>query len=294
MHTISFAVFFAGSPYVTVDGNRAMKFDVSMVAEAKKAQILMQLVIKVPSLEYFQCVRYLYLYTNCSNSSQALQQIALHTLLESEMDSTWLEVTIQCDNCNWKELETVHFVLQLEDANHLPVAFTSETAADLKPFLILYTYSSLLPFDFGRTESFIKKRQAEQNETLETPSLVNRTTVDEVRESNVTCMKHEVFLTTEELRLRGKVLAPFPGVLRITYCLGECNGDLELPLHNETLYDSRTRLIMHDVNSIREKVHPPPCCIPDGITIFESIVEMDDEVLDLLTFPQVVGCKCQL
>ena len=265
-----------------------MTFDLSLVSEPRQEQVLMQLVIKVPSLEYFRCVRYIKLYTKCSNSLEVQQEVAFHTILDEEMDNEWLEFTINYENCTWEQQGVVHFFLQLADEEHVPVAFTNETATDLKSFLIIYTHNLPLPFDI---ENLIKKRQTEQVLVNEIPKLVNRTTVSEIIESNMTCTKHEVFLTQNELRYRGNVVGPFPGAVKMTYCLGQCDYQLVLPSNNETIYDSRTRLLMNDINNNIRK--PPPCCIPDGLTAVELLVQIDSEVC-LFTFPQVIDCMCQL
>ena len=139
-------------------------------------------------------------------------------------------------DCNWQLLQQAHFILQLRDDANTPVPFTDETATDLNTFLILFTSKTLLPFEDLR-ESALRKRQAEsdtstlrpvseqtplvnENRTTEndTSSLrpvsepisfvnENRTTVEELRQRNVSCSKHEVFLTQDEIHYKGDVLA---------------------------------------------------------------------------------------
>ena len=230
------------------------------------------------------------------NSLGEQQVIATHTLLETEKASKWLQVTIDCENCNWELLQQVQFVLQLRDDNNAVVAFTEETAADLKSFLILFTKKALFPLEnFG--EEVLRKRQAENApETAATPepaALENRTTLAEVRDSNVTCSKHEVFLTQHELRFDVDILAPNPGIVMVTYCLGECSLQPKLPSDNKTRTDSRTQLLIHDLHSVQQKLHPPPCCIPHNVTATELIIEKDD-VVELYTFPNTNNCRCQL
>ena len=269
------------------DGNRAMTFDLSLLTEPKQSQILIQLAIMTPTEQYFQSVRHLHLYNDCSNCA-GMQAIAHHTVLNAERNNEWLELTIECASCDWGELEEISLLLHLTDENNLPITFNEERAANLKSFLILYTYNRSL-FLYVSVMKALEKRQVSGDET---PSdLQNRTTVQEVRDRNVSCSRHEVLLTTEELQFEGTVIAPHPAHIQLSYCLGECNSELELPSENITSYDIRTRILIHQLRTI---THPPPCCIPSALTPLQLIVIRDGEVVELDIIPDVVDCKCQL
>ena len=270
-----------------------------MLSEPKSSQVLMQLALKVPTLEYFGCVRYLHLSSDCMNSLGEQQAIATHTLLDEERESEWLQVTIDCNNCNWELMQEVHLVLQLRDDNDALVAFTDETAADLKSFLILFTQKSMFPLENIREAVRRRKRQAENTPQTPLPSqatpvaIQNRTTLAEVLERNETCSRHVVFLTTAELSYDGNVVAPTPGAIKLTYCLGKCSFDHRLPTNSSTPTDHRTQLLIHQLlNNLQAKLHPGPCCIPNSLIATELIVEKDD-VVDIYTFPHTLSCKCQ-
>lgn len=266
-------------------------FDLSMLREAKESHILIQLVVKTPTQQYFQSVKRLSLYKDCLNCPDASEQnpIAHHTLLDSDRDSKWLELTVKCSSCDWEQLDQISLVLQLTDDNNLPIAFTQETAVDMKTFLVLYTYNTS-SFIYESITNALKKREVSETSSL----LENRTTIQELLDNNVTCSKHDVYLTGEELQFHGTVIAPIPSVIQFSYCFGECSANLELPASvNETTFDSRTRILMYDLNERSEKPYPPPCCIPNGLTPLELIMEREKGVIELETIPNVVECKCQ-
>ena len=270
-----------------IDGNRAMMFNLSMLTEP---QVFMQLAIKIPSPQYFQSVRHLHLYTNCSSCMDTtdLEPVAHQILPVVEKGNEWLELTLECPTCDWEELDQVFLFLQQTDENDQRVAFTEETATDLKSFLIVYTYDSSL-FPLQSIEKAIEKRRVNEFET--NSELLNRTTVAELRESNVTCSRHEVLFTAEELHFEGRVIAPFQDKIQLTYCLGECSNPVLIsPEVNKTysIFDSRTRTLMYSLNN-----QLPPCCIPNHMTVVELIVS-HGEYVELETVPHVVDCKCQL
>lgn len=269
-----------------MDGNRAMTFNLSILTEP---QVFMQLAIRTSSPQYFQSVRHLHLYTYCSGCADTteLELIAHHTLLDVENGNEWIKLTLECATCTWEKLGQVVLVLQQTDENDLPVAFTEETAAGIKSFLIIYTYEHIL-FPSQILEKALEKRQTDTRFELQ-----NRTTVEELRDSNVTCSRHDVILTSEEFPFEGQIIAPFnfSDGIQLTYCLGECNNPKFDSLSvNETYntFDSRTRALMYSMNN-----DLPPCCIPNEITALEMLVSHHDVVV-MGTFPQIVDCKCQL
>ena len=286
VHSVSEKGYSAGTPQVT-DGNRAMTFNLSMLTERKQTQVLMQLAIKLPTQQYFQSAKYLELYKNNRSSTDNLglgPVVAAHTLY-TKQDNEWLELTIDCDACNCREVELAHFVLQLTDVNNMTIVFTEETASDLKSFLIIYTHESLFHAEiFGED---LSKRQ------VEGPEVLNRTTLAELLNVTTSCSKHEVLLSTEELLYRGTVISPYPGTIPFTYCFGKCDTDLEIPYENATHYDIRTRILMHNFN-LHNRVHPPPCCIPSDMTSQELLMVQDGEIMKITTIPSIVDCKCQL
>ena len=269
----------------------------------------MELAINTPTLPYFQAVRHILLYQQCSNCGDSLDVqpvLAQHTLLDAERDSEWLELTIDCDNCTWRELDQVQCILQLRDDNNLPITFAEESASNFKSFLILFTHETLFPSDLIQ-DALRKRRQIDEqrheteqvgngsdSEMHSPPDIQNRLTLAEVRNRTTNCSKHEILLTPEELRFRGTVIAPIPGAIPLTYCLGECSFELKLPTQNGTTYDSRTRALVHTLNQLQERLHPPPCCIPEGLIPLELIVIGDEEVVKLDTIPDITTCKCQL
>ena len=291
-------VLLSGAPVIR-DGKRVTAFDLSMLSEPKTSQVLMQLALKVPTEDYFSCVRYLHLSSDCMNSPGEEQAIAAHALLDTERESEWVQVTINCNNCNWELLQEVHLVLQLRDVNNATVAFTEETAPNLKSFLILFAQKSLFPTENIREA--VGKRQAEDSPETPTPSqrtpaaVQNRTTLAEVMQRNVTCSRHVVFLATDELHYTGEVLAPTPGAIKLTYCFGKCSySDTRLPHHNDTRPDPRTQILMHQMHNLQsERRYPPPCCIPNTLIATKLIIE-NEGVVDLTTFPNALDCKCQL
>lgn len=268
-----------------------MMFDLSMVSEAKESHVMMQLVIKTPTQQYFQAVRHLSLYKDCLNCPKASEQnlVAKHTLLDTDRERKWLELTVKCSSCNWEELDQISLVLQLTDDNDLPIAFTQETAVDMKTFLVLYTYNRS-SFLYESMTKALEKREV--SETSRSSMLENRTTIQELLDDNVTCSKHVMYLTEEEFQFRS-VIAPIPSLIQFSYCFGECSSDLamELPIFdNGTTYDSRTRILMQSLN---EELYPPPCCIPKDLTPLQLIMEREEGVIELETIPNVVECKCQ-
>ena len=287
----------AGAPVIK-DGNRVAMFNLSMLSEPKESQMLLQLAVKVPTLEYFGCVRYIYLTSDCMSSPGEQQLIAAHTMLEEEKESEWVQVTIVCENCNWEHLQQANFVLQLRDDNNTAVPFTDETAAELKCFLILYTSKPHFPYENFR-EEILRKRQAENDPEIpvpvsETDSLIqNRTTLAELLENNVICSNHEVYLTQGEIHFDGDIVAPLPGIIKLTYCLGECSLLPKLPSDNETSSDPRTEIMIHNLQLLQQRLHPPPCCVTDKLLPTELIIGRDG-VVYLETFPSVTKCKCQL
>ena len=272
------------------DGNRVMMFDLTKLTEAKESQVLMQLVVKTPTQQYFQSVKHLSLFKDCVNCPDASEPhlVAHHTLLDTERDTEWLELTVQCASCNWKELDQISFVLQLTDDNDVPIAFTQEMAVDMKTFLVLYTYNSST-FLYDSISRALETRQVSESNSM----LENRTTIQELLDNNVTCSKQDILLTAEELQFQGTIISPLPSLIQFSYCFGECFHNLEGPANvNGTLYDSRTRLLIHNLNMLRAQMHPPPCCIPNGLTA-QQLIFTREEVVDLGTIPNVVECKCQ-
>lgn len=294
---------FTGITSVT-DGNRAMTFDLSMITDPKDSRILLQLAIKTQTLPSLQSVRHIYLYQTCStcgDSPDARPLLAQRTLQSKDSTNEWLELTIHCDSCNWKELDQVHCILQLTDDNNLPISFTEETATNFKSFLILFTHKTLFPLEEIQ-DALRKRRQTDDQRNgtergsgtgmQPTPNLTNRPTLAEVRNSTSNCSKHEILLTPEELRFRGRVLLPIPGAIPFSYCLGECN-ELRVPTHNGTTYDSRTRAMIHHINRLLDKL-PPPCCIPEGLIPIELILSNEvEESVYLESIPDISTCKCQ-
>ena len=258
-----------------------------MVTEPKQSQIQMQLVVKIPSVPYFQTVKYLHLYNECPSCADPSQLVASHTVTGTEQEREWLELTIDCAGCDWRELGEFSLALQLTNDSCLPITFNEETVTCLKSFLVLYTYDR----NVFLSESVIRaleKRNPSQ------ATLQNRTTIQELLDRNISCSRHEVLLTTEELKFHGTIIAPDPTGIRLSYCLGHCNDELELSSQNLTIYDSRTRVLIHHLNRMRKRTHPPPCCIPSGLAPLELIVVRDEVVVRLDTIPSVVSCKCQL
>lgn len=277
-----------GTPSVT-DGNRVMMFDLTKLTEAKESQVLIQLVIKTPTQQYFQSAKHLSLFKDCLSCPDASEPhlVAHHTLLDTERDTEWLELTVQCASCNWKELDQISFVLQLTDDNDVPIAFTQKMAEDMKTFLVLYTYNSST-FLYESISRALERRQVSESNSM----LENRTTIQELLDNNVTCSKQDILLTAEELQFRGTIVSS-PHLIQFSYCFGECSHNLEAPANvNETLYDSRTRTLIHNLNMLHAQLHPPPCCIPNGLTTQDLILSRE-EVVELETIPNVVECKCQ-
>lgn len=270
-----------------------------MLSEPKSSQVMMQLALKVPRLEYFRCIRYIHLSSDCMSTPGELKEIATHTLLDTERESEWLQVTIDCSNCNWETQQEVHLVLQLRADNNTVVPFTDATAADLKSFLILFTQKSIFPLENIRDAVRRRKRQTEEVPDNQRPTQEasvaeqNRTTLSELLENNVTCSRQKVFITTEEIRYNGDVLAPIPGVIKLTYCFGDCSLDPVHPLDNQTLSDARTQMLIYHMHGRQQSSYPLPCCIPKAFVVSELIVRRED-VIELHTWPNAVGCKCQL
>ena len=280
------SLFTAGVSQV-IDGDRAMTFNLSMLTEP---QVFTQLAIRTPSPQYFQSVKHFHLYTYCSSCADntELELLAHQTLLDGGNGNEWLKLTLECATCNWKKAGQVVLVLRQTDENDLPVAFTEETAAGLKSFLIIYTYEHI-SFPSQTLTKVLEKRQTD---TRFEPR--NRTTVEELRDSNVTCSRHDVILTSEEFPFQGQIIVPlnFSDGIRLTYCLGECsNPEFDSLSVNKTYstFDSRTRALMYSLNN-----ELPPCCIPNEIMALEMLVAHDNNVVQMGTFPQVVDCKCQL
>lgn len=273
-------------------GNRVATFDLSMLMESKKSQTVIQLVLKYPTGTYFQSVKHLNLYKHCpacTDHSEMLK-LASYDITEADREKEWLELTIDCAHCNWTRLAHLPLMLQLTDESDTAIAFDEISAQELKSFLVVYTYDSAY-FLSEKAIKALEKRQAGGNFTID---LNNRTTIDQLRQRNISCSRQEVFLTTDELRFEGSIIAPVETGIHLSYCYGHCNSALELPYANGTTYDSRTRILIQRLNQLRRATRPPPCCIPGDLAPVQLIVVKDEDVIELETIPSVVDCKCQL
>ena len=273
-------------------GNRVATFDLSMLMESKKSQTIIQLVLKYPTREYFQSVKHLHLYKHCpdcTNLSEMLK-LASYDVTEADGEREWLELTIDCPHCNWTRLAHLPLMLQLTDESDVALAFDEISAQELKSFLVVYTYDSAY-FLSEKAIKALQKRQIHGNSTID---LANRTTIHDLQQRNISCSRQEVFLTTDELRFEGSIIAPVETGIHLSYCYGHCNSALELPYANGTTYDSRTRILIQRLNELRRATRPPPCCIAGDLAPMELIVVKDEDVIELETIPTVVECKCQL
>lgn len=267
-------------------------FDLSMLMEPKKSQTTMQLVLKCPTGEYFQSVKHLHLYKHCPGCTDLSEMLKLasYDVTEADKEREWLELTIDCAHCNWTRLAHLSLVLQLTDESNAAIAFDETSAQEMRSFLVVYTYDSA----YFLSEKVIKALEKRQTDNTPPINLANRTTVHQLQQRNISCSRQQVFLTTEELRFEGSIIAPVETGIYLSYCYGHCNSAFQLPYANSTTYDSRTRILIQRLNELRRATRPPPCCIPGDLVPLELIVVKDEDVIELETIPDVVDCKCQL
>lgn len=285
-------VSLTGAPAVR-NGNRVSTFNLTKLSDPESTQILMQLAVKVPRLDYFSCVKSLHLMLANSHGNE--QPVGSLILTEEDKSKEWLQITIRdCENCHLQKLEMVEFVLQLRDDNQNHVNFTEDTATDLKSFLILYSQKSLFPVEPSQPR---QKREESETPTNQPPSiealLENRTTLSDLRERDVACSRQQVLLTQEEILYRHTIIAPHPGAIKFSYCYGECSIRQQSPFDEGAPTDRRTRLMTFTMHHLDNEPGLFPHCVPHDMNSTMLVIAGEDMV-KLGTFPNVVNCKCQL
>lgn len=209
------------------------------------------------------------LYVKCENQT-ALQPIQFYIAKEL---SEWLELNINTTSvpCSTSK-ECIFFVKILGDPSVL------------ETILIVYDYTKLGGFE-SDIHTTLQKRST---------GVANKTLLRDLQAAGINCSVQHVFLNFHtELRIFDAtqyVISPNNIGVNMTYCYGICDSNYTLPAHITSLER------FHCFQNILQDIHTPisgACCVPNEIENNELIIShMNGEFVELITFPEVLSCKC--
>lgn len=310
-----------GQSNITKPGNKEMMFDLSSLAEPNKQVVKIVCVMKYSALD-FQMVKHLNLYMQCASCTHQSEIIAQHDITEADVESEWLELTMECVDCVWNEVAQVSLTLQMTDENNVTVPCNEEFFSELTPFLVLYMHNEMFPEEIIKalekrettdntsdTKNFNSSmNQVSDNSTIsdnptqnstedqvifnhEIITLKNRTTVDELERKNSSCSVETIFLTPDEIGFEGTVIGS--GVT-ISFCFGLCDlpSDILSIIPEDYTKYFRTRLMMHALSQ-EQGDYPSPSCIPAAFTT-TLLISIIGDIVKMEAIPLASECMCLL
>ena len=295
-----------------------MIFDLSSLAEPNKHVVKIEYVMKYSTLRYFESVKHLDLYMECPSCTHQNEMfsVAHHDIIEADIESEWLELTMECVDCEWNSAAEILLTLHMADENNITIPFNE----DFTPFLVVYVYTQeLFPEtvlktlekrqitdNFTETQNYtssmnqtddtsINHNSTTENSTYDeiiynNNKTENRTTLEEIESRNTSCSVHTISLTPEELGYEDTAVIG-PGII-ISFCFGHCNLPTDKPSTSEYANYFRTRVMMYSF-SLDPGDYPLPSCIPSVITATSVILNKGD-LMELNTIPLATECKCTL